>query len=164
MTLGVAGVVRHRRALPAVNYCNNEQVPHWSMETQVAVHLDGRAAWRDVRTGRTATNADIQACLSALDALLLRGSFYAGPERTFLRNVTMTAARSASSVFHSTPNASSNKIPTQSPADASEHDTHVLKVKGSAVLLTPFAIETRHAAGVGVTGHSATSCAAAAGN
>jgi hypothetical protein len=133
------------------------------METHVAVHLDERVAWRDIRTGRPATNADIQACLSALDALLLRGSFYAGPERTFLKNVTITAPRAVSSVLHSSPNASSSKVPSQSPADSSEHDSHVLKV-GPAVLLPPLAIETCNGPGVGVTGRSAASFAAAAGN
>ena len=121
MTLGISGLV-----------------PHWSMDAHVSVHLDDRAPWRDVRTGNLATNSDIQACLSALDALLLRGSFYAGPERTFLKNVTLAPAAShaASSAAHSSPAPSSNKVPIPSSADSSVHDNKVLQVIDTFLMMT----------------------------
>jgi hypothetical protein len=98
------------------------------MDAYVTVHLDDRAPWRDIRTGRLAANADIQACLSALDALLLRGSFYAGPERTFLKNVTLTALHVTSSVERSSSSASVNPISHPSSVQSSGHDTNVLQV------------------------------------
>jgi hypothetical protein len=148
MTLGIPGLV-----------------PHWSMESHVSVHLDDRAPWRDIRTGNLATNNDIQACLSALDALLLRGSFYAGPERTFLKNVTLAQATShaASSAAHLSSAASFTKVPIAPSAESSVHDKRVLQViddflcddeSASCMIIPAF----------GVTGHGRTSGAAAASN
>ena len=108
-------------------------VPHWTMEAHIIVHLDDRAAWRDVRTGRLATNSDMRACLAALDALLLRGSFYAGAERTFLKNVTLAGPQtphSAASVGDSFRHATSSTSQAASPSSAvsSSHDNLVLQV------------------------------------
>ena len=108
-------------------------VPHWTMEAHVVVHLDDRAAWRDVRTGRLSTNSDMRACLSALDALLLRGSYYAGAERTFLKNVTLTGPQtpnSAASVREFSPTASSPAQASSPSSDvsSSSRDNLVLQV------------------------------------
>jgi hypothetical protein len=103
-------------------------VPHWAMDKHVIVHLDDRAAWRDIRTDRLATNADIRACLAALDALLLRGSYYAGAERTFLKNVTLTGAYAAESVVDSVPTVFSSKAATQHTDESNSRDHLVLQV------------------------------------
>jgi len=109
MTLGIAGLV-----------------PHWTMESHVVVHLDDRSAWRDIRSDRPATNADILGCLAALDALLLRGSFYAGPERTFLKNVTLAASHSGTSAAHSS--SVNMNAPIQPSGESISRDNLVLQV------------------------------------
>jgi hypothetical protein len=123
MTLGIAALV-----------------PHWTMESHVAVHLDDRSAWRDIRSDRPATNADIRGCLAALDALLLRGSFYAGAERTFLKNVTLAAPHSGTSAAHSS--AVNTNASIQPSGDSSSRDNIVLQVaamflSSRVLILTP---------------------------
>lgn len=123
MTLGIAALV-----------------PHWTMESHVVVHLDDRSAWRDIRSDRPATNADIRGCLAALDALLLRGSFYAGAERTFLKNVTLAAPHSGTSAAHSS--AVNTNAPIQPSGDSSSRDNIVLQVaamflSSRVLILTP---------------------------
>jgi hypothetical protein len=122
MTLGIAALV-----------------PHWTMESHVVVHLDDRSAWRDVRSDRPATNADIRGCLAALDALLLRGSFYAGAERTFLKNVTLAAPRSGTSAAHSS--SVNTNAPIQPSGETSSRDDIVLQVAATlesrVLILTP---------------------------
>jgi hypothetical protein len=111
MTLGISGLV-----------------PHWTMDANVIVHLDDRAAWRDIRTDRLATNSDIRSCLAALDALLLRGSFYAGPERTFLKNVTLNGPQSTVSAVDSSSATISGKAINQTSIQCSDRDHLVLQV------------------------------------
>jgi hypothetical protein len=100
------------------------------MEAQVAVSLDDRAAWHDVRSGRLATNAEIRACLTALDALLIRGSYYAGPERTFLKNVTLSSPHVAAGVADSSPDESPAQAAPPSQ-ESSSQDQRVLQVLAS---------------------------------
>ena len=107
----------------------SDLVPHWTMDAHVIVHLDDRAAWRDIRTDRLVTNSDIRSCLAALDALLLRGSFYAGPERTFLKNVTLSGPHSTVSVVDSSSTASSGKATNPTPIQSSDRDHLVLQVR-----------------------------------
>jgi hypothetical protein len=109
MTLGIAGLV-----------------PHWTMDSHVVVHLDDRSAWRDIRSDRPATNADIRGCLAALDALLLRGSFYAGAERTFLKNVTLASSHSGTGVAHSS--SVNINTPIEPSGENSSRDNLVLQV------------------------------------
>ncbi len=92
------------------------------------VHLDDRSAWRDIRTDRLVTNSDIRSCLAALDALLLRGSFYAGPERTFLKNVTLSGPHSKVSVADSSSTASFGKATNPTTIESSDRDHLVLQV------------------------------------
>jgi hypothetical protein len=106
----------------------SDLVPHWTMDKHVIVHLDDRAAWRDIRTDRLATNTDIQSCLAALDALLLRGSFYAGPERTFLKNVTLTGSHWAARLDDSFSTVSSRQAAFPPKIDSSSRDHLVLQV------------------------------------
>ena len=104
----------------------SDLVPHWTMDKHVIVHLDDRAAWRDIRTDQLATNSDIRACLAALDALLLRGSFYAGPERTFLKNVTLTGSYSSASVIDTFSTVSSTKTSSPLQTDSSTSRDHLV--------------------------------------
>jgi ferredoxin len=62
----------------------------------------------------------------ALDALLLRGSFYAGPERTFFKNVTLAASHSGTSAAHSS--SVNMNAPIQPSGESISRDNLVLQV------------------------------------
>lgn len=145
MTLGIAALV-----------------PHWTMESHVVVHLDDRSAWRDIRSDRPATNADIRGCLAALDALLLRGSFYAGAERTFLKNVTLAAPHSGTSAAHSS--AVNTNASIQPSGDSSSRDNIVLQVAAMFLSSRVLLSSRLFVPAVGVAVHCSASVAAAASN
>lgn len=65
----------------------NGLVAEWSSHTNVDLKLSEQTL--QLSTGGMPSGADVRRCLMAVDALLIRGSFYYGMETTWIRNVTL---------------------------------------------------------------------------